>query len=70
MERQPVVSGNVHSVGYDSQRCILEVQFHNGSVYHYYAVPAHIHQGLMAAPSKGQYLHREVKSRYRYKKVS
>ncbi|MDB9528729.1 KTSC domain-containing protein [Oscillatoria sp. CS-180] len=69
MNRQPVSSSNVRSVGYDSASSTLEVAFHNGGVYQYFGVPSTVYAGLMAAASKGRYLHHYVKGRYRYSKV-
>jgi KTSC domain len=33
MERQPVSSSNLKSVGYDPRSRTLEIEFHNGGVY-------------------------------------
>lgn len=35
MNRVPVSSSNIRSVGYDPQAQIPEVEFHNGGVYQY-----------------------------------
>lgn len=69
MERTPVQSSNLASVGYDQSSRTLEVEFKDGGVYHYFEVPADTHGGLMEAPSKGKYLAARVKGTYRYKKV-
>ena len=60
MDRNPVKSSNVRSVGYDSTDLILEVEFHSGGIYHYLKVPMEIYDGLMNAPSKGKYLDKNV----------
>lgn len=39
MNRNPVSSSNVKSVGYDSESSRLEVEFHHGGIYQYYGVP-------------------------------
>ena len=80
MDRTPVVSSNIESIGYDSNSKILEVEFTNMSVYRYYEVPEDVYEELMAAESKGSYLHREIKGGvkgvgylrhglYRYEKI-
>jgi hypothetical protein len=69
MHRQPVVSSNLASVGYDADSMILEVGFHNGSVYQYYSVPANVYQELMSASSHGSYLAHNVKGIYNYRRV-
>jgi|TARA_B100000749_G_scaffold39746_1_gene27204 hypothetical protein len=61
MDRTPVVSSNIKSIGYDSNSKILEVEFTNMSVYRYYEVPEDVYEELMAAESKGSYLHRKIK---------
>lgn len=70
MDRTPVQSSNLASVGYSQSSRTLEVEFKGGSVYHYFEVPADIHEGLMKAASKGKYLDARVKGTYRYKKVT
>ncbi|MEI8305507.1 MAG: KTSC domain-containing protein [Chloroflexales bacterium] len=70
MQRQPVSSSNIASVGYDAVQQTLEVAFHNGAVYQYFNVPAHIYTGLMQAASHGQYLDAFVKKAgYTYHRV-
>ena len=61
MNREYVTSSNVASIGYDAESCILEVEFNNGAIYHYYDVPSYIYDEIMNADSKGSYLHRNVK---------
>ena len=70
MERVPVDSSNLASVGYDKKTFTLEIQFKSGGTYQYYGVPESIHQGLMAAESHGKYFISQVKNTYAYKKVS
>ena len=69
MDRTPVVSSNIESIGYDSNSKILEVEFTNMSVYRYYEVPEDVYEELMAAESKGSYLHQKIKGVYRYEQV-
>lgn len=47
MERIPVSSSNLASVGY--QDGILEVAFKSGSVYQYTGVPESVYEALMSA---------------------
>ena len=70
MDRYPVNSSNVLSVGYDTTTSTMEVEFKNGDIYQYYEVPARIYQNLINAKSVGKYLDQNVKKRgYRYKKI-
>ena len=69
MNRQPVQSSNIRSVGYDATAQTLEIEFHSGGIYHYFEVPESVHLGLLAAPSKGTYFHERIEDRYRYRRV-
>lgn len=70
MDRKPVDSSNLSSVGYDPASKTLEIEFNSGSIYQYSGVPEYIYNGLMNAPSKGKYLNQNVKTRYDYIKLS
>src|SRR5215468_2070952 len=52
----PVESSMIQAVGYDPKTRILEVVFNSGQTYCYEDVPPEVHQELMAADSKGQYM--------------
>jgi hypothetical protein len=69
MERRPVESSNLKSVGYDSSKQILEIEFKDRSVYQYFTVPESVFQNLMTAGSKGSYLNTHVKGKFRYAKL-
>jgi hypothetical protein len=69
MYRQPVISSNLASVGYDASSMTLEIGFNNGSVYQYYNVPSTVYQELMTAASHGSYLAHNVKGIYAYKRI-
>ena len=70
MERTPVQSSNVASVGYDHGSSTLEVEFLNGAMYQYFGVPESIFDGLMNASSKGSFLDQYVKKAgYAYTRV-
>lgn len=69
MNRSPVSSSNLSSVGYDEDSKILEIEFNDGSVYQYSNVPQNIYEGLMSASSHGKYFHRNVRGSYNYKQI-
>ena len=69
MDRTPVRSSNIRSVGYDPASRKLEVEFHSRGVYQYSGVPETIYQGLMRAASKGSYFHDHIKDRYRCRQM-
>ncbi|GAB2954574.1 hypothetical protein GCM10027048_20040 [Hymenobacter coalescens] len=70
MVRVTVDSSNIASIGYSDADRILEVEFLNGSIYHYYGVPAHVHAGIMGADSHGKYLNSEIKGTYGYDRLA
>lgn len=70
MHRTSVTSSNIHSIGYDPQSAVLEVEFTSGDIYQYFDVPEHLYRGLMNAASHGQFLNDYIKYSYRYQKVS
>jgi hypothetical protein len=71
MDRTPVSSSNIASIGYDSTHEILEVEFLDGSIYHYFGVPEILFRGLMAATSHGSYLDAHIKEGgFKYKSVT
>lgn len=66
MDRTPVSSSNIASIGYDEDSQTLEVEFKDGSVYQYSGVPLSEHKGIMNASSHGSYLNANIKNRYLY----
>jgi len=71
MERTSVQSSHIASVGYERDSSTLEVEFLNGSVYQYFGVPESIFEGLVNAPSKGSFLHHNVKAvGYSYTRIA
>lgn len=62
-------SSNISRFGYEETSHILRVEFKNGSLYDYYDIPGFIFDGLINAPSRGQYLAQNIKGTYRYARV-
>jgi hypothetical protein len=62
MHMIPVVSSNVTAVGYDDDRKVLRLRFHNGTVYEYSGVPATVYRALLDAPSKGSFINDRFKN--------
>jgi DNA helicase HerA-like ATPase len=69
VQRVPVASTNVASIGYDPPTQTLEVEFHGGRVYQYFDVPVQVYEGFMSAPSKGQFLQQSIKGLYRHARL-
>ena len=68
-EMIPVESSNLAAVGYDEQLLELHVQFKNGAVWVYRAVPADVYQNMTTAPSKGRYFAQQIKPRFQGSKL-
>ncbi|MDY0039484.1 MAG: KTSC domain-containing protein [Desulforhabdus sp.] len=66
MNRMPVVSSNLVSVGYDAESMTLEVEFQRGSVYQYFDVPVSEYDQLLSAASVGKYFCEFIRDCYRY----
>lgn len=62
MQRTLVSSSNLHSVGYDPNSNILEIEFLSGRIYRYSNVPHHIYLELMNASSHGKYFNAYIKN--------
>jgi hypothetical protein len=71
MNRVPVVSSDVASVGFDEGSSVLEIEFHSGGIYQYQGVPIqHFLAMTGGVTSVGRYFHREIKNRYGYERVT
>lgn len=75
MQRNPVTSSQISSVGYDPSSRTLEVEFKSfnpnmtGSVYQYTDVPAEAHAALVGGESVGRVFKNQIKGAYDYKRV-
>ncbi len=64
MQRQPVTSSNLRSVGYDPDSQALEIEFQTGRVWRYSTVPRSVYSALMAADSKGSYFNSYIRGAF------
>jgi KTSC domain-containing protein len=62
VQREPVESSVITSVGYDASSRTLEVEFTSGKVYQFFDVPADLAQALRAAESHGAFFNTHVRS--------
>lgn len=70
MERTPVKSSNVASVGYDPVNKTLEIEFKSGGVYQYPGIESQTHADLMGAESIGKFVQLNiVKAGLKYQKM-
>ncbi len=62
MQREPVDSTVIVSVGYDLDSGTLEVEFTSGKVYQFFNVPVSLAQALRAADSLGAFFNTHVRN--------
>lgn len=76
MERIPVTSSQLVSIGYDPGTQTLEIEFKSfkagapTSVYQYTSVPVATWDGLRKAESHGKYFGQNIKGKFAYTKIS
>lgn len=69
MQITAVASTTLATVAYDDTQNLLQLEFRSRAVYHYFGVPAAVHEALLGAPSKGRYFHQAIRGRYPYVRV-
>ena len=70
MDRTPVSSTDIASIGYCAETATLEVEFLRGGVYEYYGVPEQLFFDFLNAGSKGSFHNQYIKKGgYSYAKV-
>lgn len=62
MERQPVKSTNVKTVGYDTKEKTLEVEFRSGGIYQYAGVQPEMYADLLASESIGRFISQVIRA--------
>ncbi len=69
MQREPVESTTVASIGYDETSQTLEVEFNDSRIYEYYNVGQNIYEAFMETDSKGRFLNSQIKGSFPYERV-
>jgi hypothetical protein len=62
----PVKSTLLASVLYHADQSILDLEFCDGSIYRYFAVPTTVLNQLLAADSKGSFFNRHVRNCFQH----
>ena len=62
MQREPIASSSIASVGYDEATKTLELEFHNGRIYQFFNIPPQMAAALKAAPSHGAYFNKYLRN--------
>ena len=74
MERKPVESSLIESIGYDAAAQVLEIEFKNASksgvkVYRYSDVPISAYECLVSSPSIGKRFLSHIKDKFTATKI-
>ena len=69
LDRKPVQSSDLSSVGYDERRQMLEIEFRSGGIYRYLEVPKETFSSLMESDSKGRYFATHIRDRFRHERL-
>jgi hypothetical protein len=64
MDRVPVSSRALRSIGYDAATECLQVEFKNGGLYEYLGVPPQVYDWLQRTPNKGAYVSHMITPKY------
>lgn len=67
--QQVVASSNVAWIQYNYTDAQLRVGFHSGGVYAYANVPENIYEAMLATPSKGGFVARVLKKKFKAYRV-
>ena len=54
------------TVMYEASQSTLHLEFCDGAIYRYFAVPGDIYHGLLFADSKGTYFNRKIRNRFAF----
>jgi len=69
MERIPVSSSMLLSIGYDVDSGTLEIEFSPGVVWQYFDVPENVWEEFKVSGSHGKYFHASIKKVFRQARV-
>lgn len=61
IQRYPVESSNITSIGWHEVGNVLEIEFGTGAVYRYAHVPRNVYEALRDAESKGTFFAAQIK---------
>jgi hypothetical protein len=70
LPEQAVKSSGIRWIRYDEHARTLDVAFANSGEYRYFDVPPEVYAWLAKVDSKGRFLNRLVKEKYRYERLA
>lgn len=66
IQREPVQSKSIASIGYRADLRVLEIEFHSGAIYRYFAVSPEIFEEFHKAESKGHYFSQRIRDHFEF----
>jgi hypothetical protein len=69
IQRQPVNSSDIASIGYDDASETLEIEFKATGVYRYFSVPKNVYDEFARTPSPGKFFLQHIKAKYAWEKI-
>ena len=69
IEREPVESSSLVSVGFAREVRVLEIEFRSGAIYQYLGVPQSVYEQLKKAGSKGRYFAQSIRGKYEFRRL-
>lgn len=69
IQRVPVHSSYVKSIGYDPASQVMHVEFDGGKVFHYDGVPPEAHLAFRNSDSIGKHFHANIKGKFSHKMI-
>ena len=68
IERAPVESSSLVSIGFARKAQILEIEFRSGAIYRSLGVPPAVFEELKKAESKGRYFAQAIRGKYEFRR--
>lgn len=69
IERVPVESSSLVSIGFAREAHVLEIEFRSGAIYRYRGVPQTVFEALKKAESKGRYFAQSIRGKYEFQHI-
>ena len=70
VQRTPVKSSSLASVGYNEKEQVLEIEFRNSGIYRYSGVTKEFFSQFMTANSKGGFFALKIRGKFSFSKVN
>ena len=64
MDRVPVTSSVIASIGYDPATNTMDVEFRTGRLYRFFGITRAVHKALISADSIGRHFNAEIRNRF------